>query len=113
MTKTISITYNIFDAFYQRATYMTVGREGESMNEDETYNYKLVSSDRTITTDFKGVDLSQPFHILFGKYDLDDLNPSVFIQAVKTITFTDEALDERQPIGVESYLFDQSTDFTI
>ncbi|RJP57530.1 MAG: hypothetical protein C4543_09530 [Ignavibacteriales bacterium] len=112
MTKTISITYEIYDGSYQQATYMTVGREGESMNEDETYLYTLTSNKGTFTTYFHGVDLSEPFHILFGKYDLDDLNPTWVIQAVKSVTFTDNVLDERQPIEMDSYLFDQSTDFT-
>jgi hypothetical protein len=113
IAQTISVTYDIYDGSYQNATYLTVGREGYETNQDETYQYRMSSNRTTITTYFHGIDLTEPFHILFGKYDLDDLNPTSKIKAVKTLTFTDDEWKHRQPIKMVTFNFDQPTDFTI
>lgn len=109
----IYIEYEIYDGSYQNATYMTVGREGNSMNEDDTRLHKMTSSRRRLSEYFYGIDLSLPFHILFGKYDGDDLNSTSLIRAVKSITFTSDSKKERHKVETLDYDFAQETDFTL
>lgn len=109
----IYIEYEIYDGSYQNATYMTVGREGDSIYEDDTRLHKMTSSKSRFSEYFYGIDLSEPFHILFGKYDRDDLNPSYLIRAVKSITFTKDTNEERHTVETLDYDFAQETDFTI
>lgn len=109
----IYIEYEIYDGSYQNATYMTVGREGDSMNEDDTRLHKMTSSKTRFSEYFYGIDLSEPFHVLFGKYDRDDLNPTYLIRAVKSITFTKDTKEERHTVETLNYDFAQETDFTL
>lgn len=112
LTQTVFVKYDIYDGSYQGATYLTVGRKGESLNGDDKRLHRLTANKGEFEEYFYGIDLSQPFHVLFGKYDRDDLNPTILINAVKSITIQNKLNEARYEVRVDDYLFEEPTDFT-
>jgi hypothetical protein len=112
ISKTVFIEYEIYDGSYRNATYMTVGRVGNSTLSDMTRLHRLTQNKGTFTEYFHDVDLSKPFHILFGKTDTDDLNPTQVVHAVKSITLLDKSWDNRFKIETHHHDFEQPKDFS-
>ena len=94
ITQTLSLKASITDKYFRNATYYLVGRYVGSKSE-ERKSFTLYTSIASFSYTFYGVDLSREYEILLAKVDADNLNPTIVLDSVCTLTLYDEQHNQR------------------
>ena len=98
VTGDVCIQYDINDEDYANATYYVVLQEDNSLLTHQQSSFTLSSKTASNRNCFDNIQSSNLHHILIGKVDKDDLNPTDYIEAVGRVSFRDVHYEDRARI---------------